>query len=181
MVESDLLHVIIPDYDPEQDDIIAHEVIDPPEPATKRSSARRTALQILYELDITNHHEEEVIARQLRSVPASTTQQNYVQHLVTGVQARQTDLDEILQEYASDWPIDQVSVIDRNILRLALFEFGLNDKVPVSVSIDECVQLASIFGAENAPGFVNGVLGALDSDLPKIRERLDQINPAPTQ
>ena len=85
----------------------------------------------------------------------------FVHHLVFGVLRYKEHLDSLIQRYAPEWPIDQMAPIDRNILRMALFEFSVDGQTPVKVAINEAVELAKIFGSDSAPRFVNGVLGSL--------------------
>ena len=100
-------------------------------------------------------------------VPETT---RYLRWLVSGVVTNRTDLDRIIAKYAPEWPVDQLAIIDRNVLRLALFEIGCRDAdTPPKVVINEAVELAKRFGSDNSPRFVNGVLGsALDEVQQKI-------------
>lgn len=81
--------------------------------------------------------------------------------LILGVLRTKEVLDRFIQEYAPEWPLDQMAYIDRNILRMALFEFAVDGGTPVKVAINEAVELAKIFGSDSSPRFINGVLGAL--------------------
>jgi N utilization substance protein B len=82
-----------------------------------------------------------------------------MRELVLGVLARQAALDEVIGRYAPEWPVQQLAVIDRNILRMALFELAAAD-TPLKVAINEAVELAKSFGSDSSPRFVNGVLGS---------------------
>ena len=168
------------DFDPDGDDVVNREVIEHDDPATDRSTARRIALQALYEIDSAKHAVGEVLTNNLEYSPDQRTIRNYISHLVKGVVSYLPKLDEILQKYAPDWPIDQVAVIDRNILRIALFELGVETRTPVSVAIDEAVVLAKLFGAENSPRFVNGVLGTVADNLEAVRVYLTGTTPVAT-
>lgn len=163
------------DFDPENDEVVDREVIEHDKPATDRSIARRIALQALYEIDSANHGVGEVITHNLGFSPDQRTVRNYIVHLVRGIVAKRFELDQVLQKYAPDWPINQVAVVDRNILRIALFELGVETRTPVSVAIDEAVELAKLYGAENTPRFVNGVLGAIAENLDAIREYISDV------
>lgn len=160
------------DFDPDSDDVVDREVIPHDLPATDRSIARRITLQSLYEIDSAGHKVGDVIAHNLEVSPDQRTIRNYIIHLVQGIVARQDELDDVLQRYAPDFPINQVAVIDRNILRIALFEMGVETRTPVSVAIDEAVELAKSYGAENTPRFINGVLGAIADNLDTVRADL---------
>lgn len=160
------------DFDPDGDEVVNREVVEHDDPATDRSTARRIALQALYEIDSASHRVGEVLTTNLKYSPEQRTIRNYINHLVQGVILHRSQLDEVLQKYAPDWPIDQVAVVDRNILRIALFELGIEARTPVSVAIDEAVVLAKLFGAENTPRFINGVLGAIADNLEAVRSHL---------
>lgn len=130
----------------------------------ERSLARRIALQILYEVDSAHHDMREVTALHLQSHQPSKKVARYTQYIVVGVMDHQSVLDEVIRRFAPEWPLEQLAIIDRNILRMAIYEFAVESKTPVGVSIDEAVNLAKIFGSDGTPGFINGVLGALADD-----------------
>ena len=128
-----------------------------------RRRARALALQALYEVDAAGHKAEEVLARLLSEKQLSEENANFTRELVSGVIQNQEKIDQNIQSFAPAWPIGQISVIDRNILRLAIFEILLDNKVPVKVAINEAVELAKIFGSDNSSRFVNGVLGSVSA------------------
>jgi N utilization substance protein B len=133
-----------------------------------RRHARIIAIQALYELDLTNHSPELVIRRRIEDEGLPPEGEPFVRHLVKGVLQSRERLDSLIQQYAPEWPIEQMAPIDRNVLRMALFEFSVDGQTPVKVAINEAVELAKLFGSESAPRFVNGVLGSLaGEDLPK--------------
>ncbi len=151
-------------FDPDVDTITS-EVVKPTPGAADRSIARRACLQILYELDTTIHEPETVLEAHFAARPESYTVRAIVRRIVRGVLASRAEIDALLQDYAPEWPIDQVAVIDRNILRIAVFEFLVQQRnTPTAVIINEAVHLAQVFGAEQAHSFVHGVLGAITSD-----------------
>lgn len=160
------------DFDPENDEIIAHEVVEHEKASTDRSLARRVSLQSLYEIDSSHHPVERVLAMHLANDPEMRRVRLYVSHLVRGIATIRRELDRVLQQYAPEWPFDQVAIVDRNILRIALFEMCIDDRTPVGVAIDEAVELAKLFGAEGTPRFVNGVLGAIAANLETVRATL---------
>jgi N utilization substance protein B len=84
-------------------------------------------------------------------------------------------LDDFIAQHAPEWPLDQVAVIDRNILRIALWEFAVEGCTPVKVAINEAIELAKIFGADSTPRFVNGVLGSLANRQQEIRQKFKKI------
>ena len=138
-----------------------------------RSIARRIALQALYEIDLAHHPVGEVLTIHLQTQKPSRKIVRYVQELVHGVMDNRPTLDEAIRRYAPEWPIDQIAFIDRNILRIAIYEFAVRARTPVGVAIDEAVELAKMFGADGASSFINGVLGAVADDhkwLQKVRQ-----------
>ena len=144
---------------------VSSVVIEPEVSRTDRSIARRASLQILYELDTTGHSVSAVMDSHFLEVADSSAVRPVIRRLVHGVLENKLALDGIIQEYAPEFPVNQVAVIDRNILRMAIYEHQLQRRhTPVPVIINEAVQLARRFGAEHAPGFVHGVLGSLTSE-----------------
>jgi N utilization substance protein B len=90
-----------------------------------------------------------------------------------GVQTYRTYIDSVVGELAPEWPIDQIAAVDRNVLRIAIYELLFEPEIPPKVAINEAVELAKLFGSESSPRFVNGVLGSLVArDQTKIREML---------
>jgi N utilization substance protein B len=115
----------------------------------------------------------EVLTIHLQTQQPSRRIVKYVQNLVHGVIDNRPVLDEAIEQYAPEFPLDQIAFIDRNILRIAIYEFAVRARTPVGVAIDEAVELAKMFGADGASSFINGVLGAVADDkawLEKVRE-----------
>ncbi len=126
-----------------------------------RRKARALALQALYEVDSAGHEVEEVVTHLLAKGGLSEENGAFVRELVSGVIQNKEKIDLNIQNFAPAWPIEQIPVVDRNILRLAIFEVLLDNKVPVKVAINEAVELAKTFGGDNSSRFVNGVLGSV--------------------
>ncbi len=126
-----------------------------------RRAARHIALQALYELDCTHHPVAEVMTARLEEQPFSEEARLFSYRLVNGVLAHKQELDGLIQQYAPEWPLKQMAIIDRNILRIAIFEFAISGETPIKVAINEAIELAKGYGSESASRFVNGVLGAL--------------------
>ncbi len=126
-----------------------------------RRRSRILALQALYEIDTTHHPVGTVLDQRLAEDPLPDEGQAFTRDLITGVIKHQAELDELIQRYAPEWPVDQMAVVDRNVLRIAIYEFYISKATPTKVAINEAVELAKLFGSDSAPRFVNGVLGAL--------------------
>ena len=131
----------------------------------ERRKARRLALQALYEIDSAGHGVEEVVTRLLVEAGLSEESNAFVRELVDGVIQNKDTLDQSIQKFAPAWPIKQIPVVDRNILRLAIFEILLDNRMPVKVAINEAVELAKTFGSDSSARFVNGVLGSVSTQV----------------
>lgn len=153
-----------PDFDYTQFREGEGEVIPHEPPSNDRSHARRIALQVLYEIDSAVHDMEDVLISHLEGRQVNQRVERSVHNLVRGVMANQPVLDKTIGQFAPEWPVQQMAIVDRNILRIAIFEFAVQAKTPIGVAIDEAVTLARLFGADNSMGFVNGVLGAIADD-----------------
>ena len=128
-----------------------------------RRKARALALQALYEVDTAGHKVDEVITPLLAGEGLSAENAAFVRELVSGVIENRGKIDLNIQKFAPAWPIGQIPAVDRNILRLAIFEILFDNKAPVKVAINEAVELAKTFGGDNSSRFVNGVLGSVSS------------------
>lgn len=137
-----------------------------------RTRARGIALQVLYELDLSDHLPNQIIKERLESVHLSPELEAFVEKIVSGVLPYKGIIDGFIESFAPEWPIDQVAVIDRNLVRIAVWEFVITSTTPIKVAINESVELAKMFGSESSPRFVNGVLGNFAEHLHTIRKRL---------
>jgi len=146
-----------------------------------RRLARTVALQALYEIDCTHHPPERVIQYRLEETPLPKSAVKYVRHLVYGVLRHRALLDFYIQQKAPEWPLEQVAIVDRNILRMALYEFAVDGRVPVKVAISEAIELGKTFGSDSTPRFVNGVLGALIPMRSEIARRIQGNLPPPNR
>lgn len=135
-----------------------------------RTKARGVALQALYEIDLTNHPIGIVLENRFRETPLDDRLEEFAREIVLGVSPLRSKLDQFIAEHAPEWPIDQVSTIDRNLLRIALWEFAVNDETPIKVAINEAIELAKKYGSDSTPRFVNGVLGSLAERRNEIRQ-----------
>ena len=137
-----------------------------------RRKARTLALQALYEVDSVGHEVQGVLTYLLAKEGLSEENVTFARELVNGVIQNRDLIDHNIQKFAPAWPVEQIAVIDRNILRLAIFEILLNNKTPFKVAINEAIELAKTFGSGSSSKFVNGVLGSV-SDLvsKKLLER----------
>lgn len=140
-----------------------------------RTRARSLALQVLYEVDIANHPPGDVFKLRLEEMPLSEELSEFARQIIFGVLPLNHDLDQLISKYAPEWPFDQIAAIDRNILRMALWEFAVSHETPIKVAINEAVELAKQYGSDSAPRFVNGVLGALADHQHEIQQALHKV------
>jgi len=139
-----------------------------------RRRARSAALQTLYELDFTDHDPKFALSARLENRALPESAYNFALSLVLGVHSYKSYLDFVVGELAPEWPIDQIAAVDRNVLRVAIYELLFEPQTPPKVAINEAVELAKLFGGESSPRFVNGVLGSLVSqDREKIKASLN--------
>ena len=129
----------------------------------ERRKARTLALQALYEIDSVGHDTESVLTRLLTEAGLSEENSAFARQLVNGVIQNKKKIDADIQRFAPAWPVAQIPLIDRNILRFAIFEVLLDNKVPVKAAINEAVELAKTFGGDNSAKFVNEVLGSISA------------------
>ncbi len=126
----------------------------------QRRKARRAALQALYEIDTTTHKPGPVLEARQVTAKLEPDGLSFLRWIITGVIAHKDDMDSLIARYAPEWPVEQLAVIDRNILRMSIFELLNPDSdAPSKVIVNEAVELAKIFGSDSSPRFVNGVLG----------------------
>lgn len=132
-----------------------------------RRKARVLAFQVLFEVDCTRHDVENVLQHVLEDAKMEPLLEEFAQRLARGVRARQREIDEIIQRLAPAWPVGQLAPVDRNILRVAIFEILFDNETPPKAAINEAVEIAKLFGGEASPKFVNGVLGSLMAEREK--------------
>ena len=126
-----------------------------------RHRARVAVLQALYEVDCAGHDTGEALAHRLEESQLPDAGNVFAQELARGVRSHLERLDALIARYAPEWPVDQIAVIDRNILRIAIYEILYGAETPVKVAINEAVELAKTFGSDSSGRFVNGVLGTV--------------------
>lgn len=154
-----------------------------------RTRARAIALQVLYETDLSSHLPGDVLRTRLEEIvlddptreektPKELTLSadlvEFARRIIFGVLPLRHDLDQIIARYAPEWPLDQIAAIDRNILRIACWEFAVFRETPTKVAINEAVELAKVYGSDSASRFVNGVLGTLVDHENEIRQMINE-------
>lgn len=137
-----------------------------------RTKARGLALQVLYEIDLTGHLPGHTFESRLAETPLDENLTVFCRNIIFGVIPLIEKLDYLIAQHAPEWPLDQVAVIDRNILRIALWEFAVAECTPLKVAINEAIELAKTYGSDSTPRFVNGVLGSLANRQLEIKQAL---------
>ena len=134
-----------------------------------RTRARGIALQALYEIDLTGHLPGTVLEERFQENELEADLAEFARQIVAGVTPLFETLDHFIAEHAPEWPLEQVATIDRNILRIALWEFAVYCETPIKVAINEAVELSKTYGSDSTPRFVNGVLGSLAARENELR------------
>lgn len=153
-----------------------------------RHLSRSVVLQSLFEWDFRDRHDEnikEIVTHIAKEFAPGMGDFSFVDELISNILAKRSDLDKIIEKAAPDWPLDKISLIDRNVLRMGLYELLFSDRseVPAKVAINEAIELAKSFGGENSGKFVNGVLGSVYKELgepgkdsvPKKKKKIEDI------
>lgn len=150
---------------------------------SNRHLARTIAMQALYEWDFSSGQREikKIVEHAFTEFAPSFDDKGFVEDLVRGVMDNLETLNNLIVKYAPEWPLDQITVIDRNVLRLGVYELKFSEAVPSKVAINEAIELAKTFGGESSGKFVNGVLGAIYRDIISRGEEkpVDKEKPAP--
>ncbi|MFA5249704.1 MAG: transcription antitermination factor NusB [Candidatus Paceibacterota bacterium] len=135
-----------------------------------RHLSRSITMQSLYEWDFysdKDHLIEDVIEKNIKEFGVGLGEDQFVRNLAKGVMENKDTLDQIIVKTAPEWPLDQINILDRNILRLGLYEliYGNKEEVPPKVAINEAIELAKNFGGESSRKFINGVLGTVYKEM----------------
>jgi N utilization substance protein B len=130
-----------------------------------RRKARIAALQALYEGDLSTHDPLPTLDRLVGEEGLTEQQAAFARELVVGVIEHRESIDDVIRQAAPQWPVEQLSAVDRNILRLAIREILMNNGAPIRAAINEAVELAKSYGSDSSAKFVNGVLGSVSLSL----------------
>ncbi len=130
----------------------------------KRRKARESALQVLYQLNITKQDATTALTRFQEHFLSHGEPDDFLKHLVLGVLEHFPQLDRLIEQYSENWRLDRINIIDRNILRMALFELLYCEEIPPKVTINEAIDLGKRFGSDDSGGFINGILDRIQSE-----------------
>ncbi|MEK7122646.1 MAG: transcription antitermination factor NusB [Patescibacteria group bacterium] len=144
-----------------------------------RSLSRTVAVQTLFELDFRHYGEDkvlEVLHYNIEEFAPDFRDDGFAEELIRGVLARRDEIDATITKYATEWPLENITIVDRNVLRLGIYEILFDENVPARVAINEAIELAKIYGGQQSSKFINGVLGSYYKDiLPTIKEKEDRL------
>jgi len=127
----------------------------------KRHKARQIAFQIIYQIDVGKNELEDALSERIGETSLNKAGKSFCQNLVRGTVANLEKIDEIIEQYAIDWQVERIHSVDRNLLRLAIFEMLYCDDIPNKVSLNEAIELAKVFGSDDSAKFINGILDKL--------------------
>jgi N utilization substance protein B len=140
-----------------------------------RTRARSVALQALYEIDLAGHPPGIVLEERILDSELEASLAEFARQIVMGVHPLAVQLDHFIAQHAPEWPLDQIAIIDRNILRIALWEIAVSDETPIKVAINEAIELSKTYGSDSTPRFVNGVLGSLAARQVEIQQAFRKL------
>lgn len=148
---------------------------------SNRHLARTIAVQTLYQWDFNQKQDDvyKILEQNKQMFAPEFDDSGFCQYLIKGVVDRQKEIDELIVKFAPEWPLEQITILDRNILRLGIFELKFDEKIPAKVAINEAIELAKTFGGDSAGKFINGVLGAIYKEIGA--KKIDQENNAKNQ
>jgi len=135
-----------------------------------RHLSRSIAMQSLYEWDFKGKESEQlkkIVKRNIKEFGPGLEESDFIWQIIDGVTENLSKLNKIIEKSAPEWPIDQITIVDRNVLRIGLYEllFGKRDEVPPKVAINEAIELAKTFGGDSSGKFINGVLGTVYREI----------------
>ncbi len=142
-----------------------------------RHLSRTIAMQSLFEWDFHGQKRElkEIVKNNIQQFAPGMEDTAFVYALSEGVVSKLPEIDQVIAKHAPEWPIDQITLVDRNVLRLGIYELLFLKEVPPKVAINEAVELAKTFGGESSSKFLNGVLGTLFKEMGGVGEEKDKL------
>ena len=130
----------------------------------KRRKSREFALQVLYQLDITHQDINKTLAQFQDHFSGSDERDDFMEHLVNGVVGHCQEIDRLIEKYSENWRLDRLNMIDRTILRIAIFELIYCEEIPPKVTLNEAIELGKRFGSEDSGSFINGILDRIQKE-----------------
>jgi N utilization substance protein B len=130
----------------------------------KRRKSREFTLQVLYQLDITKQEATKTLTQFQENYLPNGRRDDFVERLVLGVQEHRKEIDQLIKKYSEHWRLDRMTLIDRNILRMATFELLYCEEIPPKVTLNEAIDLGKRFGSEDSGSFINGILDRIQNE-----------------
>lgn len=137
---------------------------------SNRHLARTIALQSLYEWDFNQKSKDEltfILTHNLKEFAPDFDDKGFAESIIKGVIDHRDEIDALITKYAPEWPLEQITIVDRNVLRIGIYELRFSPEIPPKVAINEAIELAKTFGGESSGRFVNGVLGTIYKEMNK--------------
>jgi len=135
---------------------------------SNRHLARTIAMQTLFAWDFNGKKEKDLnalVEQNFRQFAPKFNDHGFVKSIINGVIKNEPEIDKYITKYATEWPLDQITIVDRNILRIGVYELLFDKDIPAKVAINEAIEIAKTFGGESSGKFINGVLGAIYKDV----------------
>ncbi len=133
----------------------------------RRSKSRECALQVLFQLNITKQEPVTALSQFQEHFSPNGEADDFVKRLVLGVLEHRRELDRLIEQYSEHWRLDRINIIERNILRMALFELLYCEEIPPKVTINEAIDLGKRYGSEDSGSFINGILDRIQNEVVK--------------
>ena len=130
----------------------------------KRRKSRESALQVLYQLDITKENASQTFIQFQDYFSPKEKEDEFAEHLVLGVMEHFREIDRLIEQYSENWRLDRMDIIDRNLLRIAIFELLYCEEIPPKVTLNEAIDLGKRYGSEESGGFINGILDRIQNE-----------------
>lgn len=146
---------------------------------SNRHLARTIAMQTLFSWDFNGKQEQDLsnlIEQNFRQFAPKFNDYGFVKSIINGVIKNQAEIDQYITKYATEWPLDQITIVDRNVLRIGVYELVFDQDMPSKVAINEAIEIAKTFGGESSGKFVNGVLGAIYKDVAETVKKTEKLS-----
>lgn len=146
---------------------------------SNRHLARTIAMQTLFSWDFNGKKDADLnnlIELNFKQFAPKFNDHGFVKSIIEGVIKNQAEIDGYIIKYAIEWPLDQITIVDRNVLRIGVYELVFDPDIPSKVAINEAIEIAKAFGGESSGRFINGVLGSIYSDIGQsLKKNSNQI------
>jgi N utilization substance protein B len=142
----------------------------------KRRRSREFALQVLYQLDVTKEDAAKILSQFRNHFPQHEESNGFAELIVHGVLDHAREIDQLIERYSENWRLDRMSMIDRNILRMAIFELIYCEDIPPKVTLNEAIELGKRYGSEDSGSFINGILDRIQNEAVRKPPRPKSIS-----